>query len=91
MKNRHYYYFACFQFNAARIHDVQPIELGFDGITEFSRNLKEMIIHFISSLPYHSSLHKLAEEVLAVGWLFILPTAKERATTFSTLLKIKTG
>jgi len=65
--------------------------LGFDGKSKYSQNLKELVIELISSLPYHSKIHKLAEEVLSVGWLYLLPTAKERATTFSTLLKIKAG
>ncbi|XP_066913164.1 E3 ubiquitin-protein ligase HERC2-like, partial [Clytia hemisphaerica] len=78
------------QFHGARAHDVCTCFLGFDGKSEFSQKLKSLVINLISTLPYHSKIHKLAEEVLSVGWLYLLPSAIERATTFSTLLKIKT-
>lgn len=50
-----------------------------------------MIIDLLLNLPPDFELQKISQSVLESGWLFLLPSADERANTLCGLLRSKKG
>ena len=71
------------QFDAARLHDVLPLDIGFDGIQDFNVDLKNVIMSLITHQEYNDA----AKDVLESGWSFLFPSSENRAISIIELLK----